>query len=76
MDDEFFSSLHPDRKKQRLTTTTNVGVDPLAFRAAEPQTAGWRDFDLEDQMSWIGEQEAPSCLGDISLEILYSFANN
>jgi hypothetical protein len=76
MNDEFFSSLHPDRKKQRLTTTTNLRVDPLAFRAAEPQTAGWRDFDLEDQMSWIGEQEVLSCLGHASFGILCSFADN
>jgi hypothetical protein len=76
MNDEFFSSLHPDWKKLRLTTTTNVRVDPLAFGAAESQAAGWRDFDFEDQMSWIGEQEAPSCLGDVSFGNFYSVANN
>jgi hypothetical protein len=76
MDDEFFSSLHPDRKKQRLTSTMDLRVDPLTFRAAEPQTAGWRDIDLEDQMSLVDEQEAPSCLGYASFGILCLFANN
>jgi hypothetical protein len=76
MDDEFFSSLHPNRKKQRLTSKANLRVDPLAFRATESQTAGWKDLDLEDQMSWIDEQEAPPCLGDVSFGILCSFANN
>jgi hypothetical protein len=75
LDEEFFSSLHPDRKKLRLTSTTDLRGS-LALRTVESQTAGWRGIDLEDQMGWINEQEAPFCLGDVSFRILCSFANN
>jgi hypothetical protein len=66
LNDKRFSSRHPERKKQRFASTTDLRADSLPLRAAESQTAGWRDIDLEDEMSWICEQEAVSCSTETS----------
>jgi hypothetical protein len=66
LNNERFSSLHLERKKQRLTSTTDLRVDSLPLRAAKSQTTSWRDIDLEDEMSWICEQEAVSCSTETS----------
>jgi hypothetical protein len=66
VNDELFSSLHPDHKKQRLTSATDPRVSSQALRALEPQTAGWQGINLEDEMSWINEREASARLGDTS----------